>query len=82
MKTYNNLEEIRARGADMIILGASDDKMIFDIEDKILFDPDIDEILAPLLYIIALQLLAYFISVEKGIDPDKPKNLAKSVTVE
>lgn len=82
MKTYNNLEEIRARGADMIILGADNDTMIFDIEDKILFDPDIDEILAPLLYIIALQLLAYYISVDKGIDPDKPKNLAKSVTVE
>jgi glucosamine--fructose-6-phosphate aminotransferase (isomerizing) len=42
----------------------------------------IDEILAPLLYIIDLQLLAYYISVLKGIDPDKPKNLAKSVTVQ
>lgn len=82
MKTYNNLEEIRARGADMIILGSSDDEMISDIEDKILFDPEIDEIIAPLLYIINLQLLSYHISVEKGIDPDKPKNLAKSVTVE
>lgn len=82
MKTYNNLEEIRARGADMIILGADNDPMIFDIEDKILFNPEIDELLAPLLYIIDLQLLAYYISVEKKIDPDKPKNLAKSVTVE
>lgn len=82
MKTYNNLEEIRARGADMIILGSKDDQMISEIEDKILFDPEIDEIIAPLLYIINLQLLSYHISVEKGIDPDKPKNLAKSVTVE
>ena len=77
MKTYNNLEEIRARGADMIILGSKDDQMISEIEDKILFDPEIDEIIAPLLYIINLQLLSYHISVEKGIDPDKPKNLAK-----
>lgn len=81
-KTYNNLQEIKARGADMIILGASNDTQLDDIDDKLLFDPEIDELLAPLLYIIDLQLLAYYISIEKGIDPDKPKNLAKSVTVE
>lgn len=81
-KTYNNLQEIKARGADMIILGANNDTHLDDIEDKLLFDPEIDEILSPLLYIIDLQLLAYYISIEKGIDPDKPKNLAKSVTVE
>lgn len=81
-KTYNNLQEIKARGADMIILGATNDTHLDDIEDKLLFDPEIDEVLSPLLYIIDLQLLAYYISIEKGIDPDKPKNLAKSVTVE
>lgn len=81
-KTYNNLQEIKARGADMIILGANNDTHLDDIEDKLLFDPEIDEVLSPLLYIIDLQLLAYYISIEKGIDPDKPKNLAKSVTVE
>ncbi|OED30725.1 glutamine--fructose-6-phosphate transaminase (isomerizing) [Methanosphaera sp. WGK6] len=81
-KTYNNLQEIRARGADIIILGASNDTQIDDVEDKILFNPIIDEIIAPLLYIIDLQLLSYYISIEKNIDPDKPKNLAKSVTVE
>lgn len=81
-KTYNNLQEIKARGADMIILGANNDTQLDDIDDKLLFDPEIDELLAPLLYIIDLQLLAYYISIEKGIDPDKPKNLAKSVTVE
>ena len=81
-KTYNNLQEIKARGADMIILGANNDTHLDDIEDKLLFDPEIDEVLSPLLYIIDLQLLAYYISIEKCIDPDKPKNLAKSVTVE
>jgi glucosamine--fructose-6-phosphate aminotransferase (isomerizing) len=81
-KTYSNLQEIISRGADMIILGSKDDKQIDQIEDKLLFNPVIDEILAPLLYIIDLQLLAYYISVLKGIDPDKPKNLAKSVTVQ
>lgn len=81
-KTYSNLQEIISRGADMIILGSKDDKQIEQIEDKLLFNPEIDEILAPLLYIIDLQLLSYYISVLKGIDPDKPKNLAKSVTVQ
>ena len=80
-KTYNNLQEIRARGANMIILGSEDDTQLDDIEDKIVFNPEIDEIIAPLIYIIDLQLLSYHISVEKNIDPDKPKNLAKSVTV-
>ena len=81
-KTFSNLQEIISRGADMIILGSKDDKQIDMIEDKLLFNPVIDEILAPLLYIIDLQLLAYYVSILKGIDPDKPKNLAKSVTVQ
>lgn len=81
-KTFSNLQEIISRGADLIVLGSKDDKKIDSIEDKLLFNPEIDEILSPLLYIIDLQLLAYHISVLKGIDPDKPKNLAKSVTVQ
>ena len=80
-KTYNNLQEIQARGAQMIILTSEDDTKNEDIQDKILFNSEIDELIAPLLYIIDLQLLSYHISVEKEIDPDKPKNLAKSVTV-
>jgi len=80
-KTFNNLQEIRARGAHMIILGSEEDNQINDVHDKLVFNPVIDEIIAPLIYIIDLQLLSYHISVEKEIDPDKPKNLAKSVTV-
>ena len=80
-KTYNNLEEIRARGAHMIILGSEEDTKIDDVHDKIVFNQIVDELIAPLIYIIDLQLLSYHISVEKDIDPDKPKNLAKSVTV-
>jgi glucosamine--fructose-6-phosphate aminotransferase (isomerizing) len=79
--TYTNLKEIESRGGDIIYLGANNDPSILEKENKLLFDPRIDETLAPLLYIIDLQLLAYYISIERGIDPDKPKNLAKSVTV-
>jgi glucosamine--fructose-6-phosphate aminotransferase (isomerizing) len=81
-KTYSNLQEIKSRGADLIVLGSKNDKNLNGIEDKLLFDNEIDEKMAPLLYIIDLQLLAYYISVAKGIDPDKPRNLAKSVTVQ
>ncbi len=81
-KTYSNLQEIKSRGADLIVLGSKNDKNLDGIEDKLLFDNEIDEKMAPLLYIIDLQLLAYYISVAKGIDPDKPRNLAKSVTVQ
>jgi glucosamine--fructose-6-phosphate aminotransferase (isomerizing) len=45
-------------------------------------DSEIEELISPIPYIVPLQLLSYYISVEKGIDPDKPKNLAKCVTVE
>ena len=81
-KTYSNLQESKSRGADLIVLGSKNDKNLNGIEDKLLFDNEIDEKMAPLLYIIDLQLLAYYISVAKGIDPDKPRNLAKSVTVQ
>lgn len=81
MKTFNNLHEIKSRGAHLIILGSEDDTKLDDVEDKIVFNSKIDEIIAPLIYVIDLQLLSYHISVEKNIDPDKPKNLAKSVTV-
>ena len=81
-KTYSNLQEIKSRGADLIVLASKNDTNIENIEDKLLFDNEIDEKIAPLLYIIDLQLLAYYISVARGIDPDKPRNLAKSVTVQ
>ena len=80
-KTFNNLQEIKARGAKMIILGSEDDEKISDNEHVLTFNKEIDELIAPLLYIIDLQLFSYYVSVGKNIDPDKPKNLAKSVTV-
>jgi glucosamine--fructose-6-phosphate aminotransferase (isomerizing) len=52
------------------------------MSDNVMFVPDIDEVIAPLLSVIPLQLLSYYVGVAKGIDVDKPRNLAKSVTVE
>ena len=82
-KTLSNVEEVKARGAHVIGLGSSDDEVLkAEVHDVIGFENEIDEIFSSILYVIPLQLLSYYISVMKGIDPDKPKNLAKCVTVE
>ena len=82
-KTLSNIEEVNARGARVIGLGSSaDEDLRSETRDMIEFDAEIDEIFSSIPYVIPLQLLSYYISVMKGIDPDKPKNLAKCVTVE
>ncbi|MGZ7068121.1 MAG: glutamine--fructose-6-phosphate transaminase (isomerizing) [Methanobacterium sp.] len=82
-KTLGNVEEVKARGAKVIGLGSSKDNILrSEVNDFIEFDDEIDEIFSAIPYVIPLQLLSYYISVLKGIDPDKPKNLAKCVTVE
>ncbi|MGF7118974.1 glutamine--fructose-6-phosphate transaminase (isomerizing) [Methanobacterium oryzae] len=82
-KTLSNVEEVKARGAHVIGLGSSlDDDLKAEVHDLIEFDDEIDEMFSSIPYVIPLQLLSYYISVMKGIDPDKPKNLAKCVTVE
>jgi glucosamine--fructose-6-phosphate aminotransferase (isomerizing) len=82
-RTLGNVEEVRARGARVIALGSQKDKVLFDESDEMIkFDDEIEEAISPLIYVVPLQLLAYHISVARGIDPDKPKNLAKCVTVE
>ena len=82
-KTLSNIEEVKARGASVIALGSSeDDDLRSEAHDIIGFEEEITEMLSPLPYVVPLQLLSYYISVERGLDPDKPKNLAKCVTVE
>ena len=82
-KTMNNLKEVKARGADVIAIGAKDDQLLIDeANDVYVINPDVDDIIAPLVYIVPLQLLSYYVAIERGLDPDKPRNLAKAVTVE
>lgn len=76
-KTLSNLEEVKARGANIILVTNQDIK-----EDNVIHIPHINSIISPILAIIPLQFIAYFIAKEKGLDVDKPRNLAKSVTVE
>lgn len=81
-KTVSNIKEVKTRGAKVIILGSnSDDNLKSEAADYIPFPDAITEILSPLSYIIPLQLLAYYISIQKDLNPDQPKNLAKCVTV-
>ena len=82
-KTMSNLEEVKSRGANVLAIGSADDDALKEqADDVITINPEIDELIAPLIYVVPLQLIAYFITLEKGHDPDKPKNLAKCVTVE
>ncbi|GAB4380731.1 MULTISPECIES: glutamine--fructose-6-phosphate transaminase (isomerizing) [Methanothermobacter] len=82
-KTLSNVEEVRARGARVIGVGSiSDESLRKEADDFIGLDPEVDDVISPLVYIVPLQLLSYHVSVERGLDPDKPKNLAKCVTVE
>ena len=81
-KIVSNVQEIKARKGKVIAVATEGDTVIAGMADDIMLVPDTDEILAPLLSTIPLQLLSYYIGVAKGLDVDKPRNLAKSVTVE
>lgn len=82
-KTMSNLEEVKSRGARVLAFGASnDDELAKKAHEVFWINPDVSEIIAPLVYIVPLQMLSYYITIEKGFDPDKPRNLAKCVTVE
>lgn len=81
-KIISNIKEVKARGAYVIALTKEKYKNVADISDEIIFIDDMEDILAPTVANISLQLLAYYTAVEKGLDVDKPRNLAKSVTVE
>jgi glutamine---fructose-6-phosphate transaminase (isomerizing) len=81
-KIVSNIQEIKARKGKVIGVITTGDKVITGLADDVIEVPEADELVAPMLSTIPLQLLAYHIGVAKGSDVDKPRNLAKSVTVE
>ncbi len=81
-KMRSNLEEVRARNAPILALASEGDEEILRLTDDVLYVPRTIEILSPILNTIPLQLFAYHMAVARGLDPDRPRNLAKSVTVE
>jgi glutamine---fructose-6-phosphate transaminase (isomerizing) len=81
-KILSNMEEVRARGADVIAVATEGCEAVAEAADQTLFVPRTDWILQPIVAIVPLQLLAYYIAREKGLNVDQPRNLAKTVTVE
>ena len=81
-KTVSNLMEVKARNAPVIALVSEEDRELAKVADAVFTIPDVPALLTPILYTVALQLLAYHIAVLRGTDVDQPRNLAKSVTVE
>ncbi len=81
-KMISNIEEVKARRGPVIAIATEGDEKIGEIADDVIFIPKTLEMLTPILSVIPLQLFAYHFGVLKGLDVDKPRNLAKSVTVE
>lgn len=81
-KIVNNVQQVKARGGNIIAIVTEGDETISGIADHVLKVPDIPECLTPIITSIPLQLLSYHIAINKGKDVDMPRNLAKSVTVE
>jgi glucosamine--fructose-6-phosphate aminotransferase (isomerizing) len=81
-KIVSNIQEIKARKGKVVAVISQGDEIISQMADDYIIVPEADELVAPMLSVIPLQLFAYYIGVAKGYDVDKPRNLAKSVTVE
>ncbi|HXG10040.1 MAG TPA: glutamine--fructose-6-phosphate transaminase (isomerizing) [Gemmataceae bacterium] len=81
-KVMSNLEEIKARGGPVIAVACEGDDEVAARADEVIYIPEVPEYLQPLVAVVPLQLLAYHIALLRGCDVDKPRNLAKSVTVE
>ena len=81
-KMISNIQEIRARKGNVIAIATEGDKEIVHHAHYVIDIPSVEELLTPLLAIIPMQLIAYYIAVKRGNDVDQPRNLAKSVTVE
>ncbi|HPU58520.1 MAG TPA: SIS domain-containing protein, partial [Candidatus Avimonas sp.] len=81
-KTMSNIVEVKARGAKVVAVTFRENEKIVSLADDVIFVPNVETLFSAIVEIIPLQLLAYYVARENGCDIDKPKNLAKSVTVE
>lgn len=81
-KMVSNMEEVRARGAYVIAVAQEKNKEVEKSADEVIYIPNVEDVLSSILTVLPLQLLSYYVAVERGCDVDKPRNLAKSVTVE
>lgn len=78
----SNIKEVKARGAHVVAIAQHGHEEIAKVADEVLWIPRTLDVLAPILSVVPMQLFAYYVSLARGNDVDKPRNLAKSVTVE
>jgi glutamine---fructose-6-phosphate transaminase (isomerizing) len=81
-KVLSNIEEVRARGADVVAVATEGSELVREVADQTIFVPRTDWVLQPILAVVPLQLLAYYIARLRDLNVDQPRNLAKTVTVE
>lgn len=81
-KVMSNLEEVRARKGPVIAIACEGDEKVAELADDVIYIPDVEEYMQPLVASVPLQLLSYHIALLRGCNVDRPRNLAKSVTVE
>ncbi len=81
-KMISNIKEVKARGAFVIAVTQEGDTEVAKVADDVIYIPDAEDLLMPVLSVIPTQLISYYVSIARGNDVDKPRNLAKSVTVE
>ena len=81
-KLQSNLQEVRARGGELYVFADPESGFSDEHDVTVITLPKVNKLLAPIVYVVPLQLLAYHVAVLKGTDVDQPRNLAKSVTVE
>ncbi len=81
-KLKSNVEEVRARGGILYVFADQQAGFVSDATMRVMPMPRVDEVIAPIVYTLPLQLLSYHVAIIKGTDVDQPRNLAKSVTVE
>ena len=78
----SNIEQVRARQGQVIAVVSHGDHSLDDLATDVIELPEVDPLLAPIVTVVPLQLLAYYIALQRGADIDQPRNLAKTVTVE
>ena len=81
-KAISNVREVKARGANVLAIAKEGNTEIAEVADEVIYIPAIDDRFTASLDVIPMQLFAYYVAVARGCDVDKPRNLAKSVTVE
>ncbi len=81
-KTMSNIKEVKARGAEVLVVTTDDNRDVLPEADHVLYIPRTNDLLMPSLEVVPMQLLGYYVALARGCDIDKPRNLAKSVTVE